>query len=284
MLKHFYRISGVRVGVYDADLSIITDCPHQSENFDEYTFCEKLKTCSPKYMSECDVCDTKAFERVRMTKKPYIYCCHMNFAEAVIPIMAGGEPICYLMIGQVKIREGSAKNKDVTSQWLKDRLSIYQMHREGVTYEEVAEDYNKMRVLDMETFKSYVYFLNLCAQKIYSDGYVTLKYTSITKALAEFVGGNLYNDIKISDFAKKMGLSTSYVSHTIAKNMNTTFTKYLNECRIEEAKRLLKTTDMSVKRIAVMLKYTDVAYFVRRFKSEVGMTCTEYRNSCNGVL
>ena len=33
MLIHFYRISGIRVGVHDTDTTIITDYPPQSAEF-----------------------------------------------------------------------------------------------------------------------------------------------------------------------------------------------------------------------------------------------------------
>jgi YesN/AraC family two-component response regulator len=51
---------------------------------------------------------------------------------------------------------------------------------------------------------------------------------------------------------------------------------------MEEAKRLLRVTDMSVKKISVLLRYNDVAYFVKQFKRITGMTCTDYRISKNG--
>ena len=47
--------------------------------------------------------------------------------------------------------------------------------------------------------------------------------------------------------------------------------------RMEKAKKLLSDTDMLVKDIASAVGYDDSRVFVKRFKSNVGMTPVEYR-------
>ena len=282
MLVNFYRVSGMRVGVHDVDMSIITDYPHENATFDRRKFCEKNKRLSKPYWNKCDRCDETAFEYARATGKPYVYRCHMGFMVAVIPIMAGGETFCFLMIGQVRCGEGSKETPEQTRKWIEEQFRLYKIPEEKYPMDKAIEDYERMPCMDFEKFRSYVYFLELCAQKIYNDDYVSRSERSVSKELMKFVNANLYNDIAINDFSKSMGLSSSYLSHTISKEMGTTFTKYLNLCRMEEAKRLLRVTDMSVKKISVLLRYNDVAYFVKQFKRITGMTCTDYRISKNG--
>lgn len=106
MLENFFRISGIRIGIYDTDeeMSIISDYPHWASEYENLTFCEKAKLCSSGYMRQCVSCDRKAFLRARETRKTQIYECHMGFMEAVIPILAGERVECFLMIGQVRKR------------------------------------------------------------------------------------------------------------------------------------------------------------------------------------
>ena len=279
MLVNFYRISGIRVGVHDLDMSIITDYPHQAELFDRWNFCEKNKKCSKAYWNKCDRCDEVAFEYARVTGKPYVYKCHMGFMEAVIPIIAGGEAFCFLMIGQVKCNDRLKETPEQAREWIEEQFKLCKISEQAYPTDRALEDYERMPCMDFETFKSFVYFLELCAQKIYNDDYVSRSERSVSRELMKFVNANLYNDITISDFSESMGLSSSYLSHSISKEMGTTFTKYLNLCRMEEAKRILRVTDMSVKKISVLLRYNDVAYFVKQFKKITGMTCTDYRLS-----
>ena len=97
--------------------------------------------------------------------------------------------------------------------------------------------------------------------------------------LIRYVRDNLYRNVGIADAARELDMSASHLSHFISKEMRTTFTKYLNDCRIEESKRLLSMTNMNIKNIALSLRYSDPAYFAKQFKKGTGMTCTEYRES-----
>lgn len=54
---------------------------------------------------------------------------------------------------------------------------------------------------------------------------------------------------------------------------------YLANLRMEQAKELLKNTDMRIKEISLKIGYEDDRVFMRRFKKYTGMTPGEYRNS-----
>lgn len=128
-----------------------------------------------------------------------------------------------------------------------------------------------------ETFAAHVRMLELCAQRIGDDEAVRRSQRSVSVGVMRYVAANLYNEITVNSAAESLNYSVSYLSHAIAKEMGTTFTRYVNACRIGEAKRLLRLTNMNVDKIAALLQYNGVAYFVRQFKREAGMTCTEYR-------
>ena len=57
---------------------------------------------------------------------------------------------------------------------------------------------------------------------------------------------------------------------------NFSFTDYLNNCRIEHAKLLLKT-DIKIKTIASLVGYNSTTYFERVFKQITFLTTKEYR-------
>jgi len=52
---------------------------------------------------------------------------------------------------------------------------------------------------------------------------------------------------------------------------------YVHSLRIEEAKRLLETSDEPVEGIAIDVGYEDASFFRRLFRREVGLTALEYR-------
>ncbi|WP_240704428.1 helix-turn-helix domain-containing protein [Companilactobacillus zhachilii] len=52
---------------------------------------------------------------------------------------------------------------------------------------------------------------------------------------------------------------------------------YINVKRIQEAQRILLTSNTSIGEISQELNFYDAADFSRRFKREIGMTPLEYR-------
>ena len=53
--------------------------------------------------------------------------------------------------------------------------------------------------------------------------------------------------------------------------------KYLTNLRMEEAKRLLRETDLLNKDISSAVGYEDVGSFIRRFRKQIGVTPRQYR-------
>ena len=57
------------------------------------------------------------------------------------------------------------------------------------------------------------------------------------------------------------------------------FTAYLTEYRIEEAKKLLLQPTVNVKTVGERVGYSDPTYFARVFRRNMGVSPTEYRNT-----
>jgi AraC-like DNA-binding protein len=60
---------------------------------------------------------------------------------------------------------------------------------------------------------------------------------------------------------------------------NTTFSNYVGEHKLEEAKRLLLETDLTVLEIASKLSYTNSQNFIRFFSKLEGVTPGKYRQA-----
>lgn len=272
MLIDYYRVTGIQVGMYDRNGKITYGFPYLAEDFSELNYCEKCKLCSTGWQEECMSSDRDAFETARVSGTSYIYKCEKGFYEAVIPIRCGEDTMLYLMIGQV--RPSDMETEDAGSAL----FDLYACEsQEDFDRSAAQKAFEQMRAMDLKTFEAHVRLLELCAQKIGADESVRRNRRSVSLAVMQYVGDNLYNEITVGSAAKSLNYSVSYLSHAIAREMGTTFTRYVNARRVSEAKRLLRLTNMSVEKIATLLHYNGVAYFVRQFKREAGMTCTEYR-------
>ncbi len=81
----------------------------------------------------------------------------------------------------------------------------------------------------------------------------------------------------IDEYAKMCNLSTSYFTHLFTKNTGYSPLEYKTRQRINIAKNLLATTNLSVKEISTIIGFKDPLYFGRCFKRNTGQSPSEYR-------
>jgi AraC-like DNA-binding protein len=88
-----------------------------------------------------------------------------------------------------------------------------------------------------------------------------------------------YRSITLEKAAAHFGFNTAYFSTLFKKLEYTTFTHKLQEIRIEQAKRLLLTTNLTMEEIIGLSGFSEKSYFHRSFKKSAGMTPGQYRKS-----
>ena len=79
-------------------------------------------------------------------------------------------------------------------------------------------------------------------------------------------------------YAEKLHISANYLNILCKKNLKVSATQLIQQRIIIEAKRLLKSGDLSIKEIAFDLGFTDHAYFSNFFKAQTNITPSEFRN------
>ncbi len=83
----------------------------------------------------------------------------------------------------------------------------------------------------------------------------------------------------LKDIADEMFLSVSQFSSIFKEATNQTFVEYLTKIRLNEAKKLLKTTDLLIYEIADRVGFSDPHYFSITFKKYTGMPPGEFRKN-----
>ncbi len=76
-------------------------------------------------------------------------------------------------------------------------------------------------------------------------------------------------------------MSRSAFQHLYRERFGVSFLQDLIESRIQYAKMLLTTTNLSVNDISVQCGYRSYAHFSRQFKEKTGTTPSEYRMACS---
>lgn len=84
------------------------------------------------------------------------------------------------------------------------------------------------------------------------------------------------SELTLQKIAKETGISPRTISDYIAEKFNCNLKTYINQIRINEAKRLLRKSDLNINQIAYQVGFNSPANFNRVFKKITNMSPTEY--------
>lgn len=85
-------------------------------------------------------------------------------------------------------------------------------------------------------------------------------------------------DLNAEKLCQILHISTNYFSALFKKETGLTFTTYLTQIRIDQAKKLLRNTGLKTFDIGNQVGYSQGHYFSYLFKKSTGVSPTEYRN------
>lgn len=103
------------------------------------------------------------------------------------------------------------------------------------------------------------------------------KYSKTINLCIDFIYSNQYELISHDDIANHVELSPKYLSVLFKKEVGKTVTEFIQDTKIEEAKKLLEITNTPISEISTLLNYSDQSYFTKVFKKVAGTTPKKFR-------
>ncbi len=100
--------------------------------------------------------------------------------------------------------------------------------------------------------------------------------TKFVRDCKDFILENIFKELKISDIAKYFNIDSKYLSRRFKKETKETIKNYINRKKVEEAKRIMQSSNMSIIDIAFNLSFYDQSHFTKIFKEFAGTTPRQY--------
>ena len=97
--------------------------------------------------------------------------------------------------------------------------------------------------------------------------------------LTDYIRKEYMNDISLDSASEALDMSPSYIGLVFRKVGGTSFLKYLTDIRMEETKRLLTTTELTLREIGQQVGIENQNTLIRTFKKATGVTPGQYRVS-----
>lgn len=178
--------------------------------------------------------------------------CHAGVYQYIYPLVKRGENVGFIAVGGYKGEEGkSAFDSDLWERTLKDGIP-------RALCDTLVPPLAKMT-----------------EELILSGGSQNLtEYNRIVQFLNEY-----HTNISLSDVAKFLNRSNSYVSHLFRSKSKMTLRAYCNSLKLFDARKLLSDTDLSVTEIALNVGFNDTSHFIALFKEKFGTTPLNFRKN-----
>ncbi|SHM68029.1 response regulator transcription factor [Gracilibacillus kekensis] len=144
-----------------------------------------------------------------------------------------------------------------------------------IAKEKLMEAIEKAMDIDKQREKTDIF------NKIVDDKLIEMqqlsKYNRGVKEAMDYIDQHFNQELTLKEVASQVHLNASYLSALFKEELEVTFSEYLTRKRIQEAKRLLLSTDLTVSEIAEQSGYQTSKYFIKLFKQFESTTPNGFR-------
>jgi len=261
LLKNFYILTGIRIILFDVNYNQILSYPGE-----EIPFCTYMRQFD-KFNEKCCKSDRLSFEKCKKTQSLTLYKCHAGLIEATAPITDNGTIIGYIMFGQI----ADNKNKDEFASSLTEICKAYT---------NTAEIFPKIKKIKYKSNKQLIAaskILEACTSYILLKEMVKPIRKQLFNKIDEYISCHLADDISVDTLCSEFAISRTRLYELMKQYIDGGIASYIKKKRLSEAKKLLKTTDISITEIAYSVGFSDYNYFLRVFKKEYGISPKKLR-------
>ncbi|OIK15369.1 AraC family transcriptional regulator [Bacillus sp. MUM 116] len=224
-------------------------------------------------------------------RRNFIFHSNLSYERVLLDYVKNGrtdkikDVIDYSIIGEAELgllskrsRLRSEKNLMITGVALVCRAAI-----EGGLNDETAFTLSDFYIQQLEELGSLKEILRLMEEAIvdFTNRVHQLKnekYTATVTACQHYIYNNLYGEITLDDLAQMCHLSPNYLSSLFKKEVGISISEYIQQQRVDEAKKLLVLTNYPISDIGTWLNFNDQSYFIKIFKKYTGLTPRQFKN------
>ena len=107
--------------------------------------------------------------------------------------------------------------------------------------------------------------------------HVNPNYSHAIQKCCDYIELSLDRKIRTADLAALVGYTEYYLTEKFRKETGQSVSSYIRYAKVERARVLLESTELSVKEIADRLAFNTVNYFIQSFRDTTGYTPAQYR-------
>lgn len=262
LLEDFYNLTQIRITVFDDQFRELASYPENIAGF-----CQIIRT-DEKGFKQCKKCDEEACKRAAKQHSLYTYRCHAGLTESITPLYLGNIIIGYLLFGHVFAYESHEKGWEVISEKCKKYQVDWSALEEACFSLPIhTEDYITSASHILEAVSTYLCLENMAA----------LRHPALPVRIDEYIQAHFTEDLDALSIANRFGIGKTQLYEIAKQNYGVGIAEHIRNLRIEKAKSLLKSSDLTLSEIAFECGFKDYNYFITVFKKIVGVPPRMYQ-------
>ncbi len=144
----------------------------------------------------------------------------------------------------------------------------------GISQASEVEDY----VASVSSIQQFRDMLKALFQALNAIEDTNSRFAQVVRDAKIFIAQHIHEpELGLKEIAAQVNFSAAYLNVVFRSETEMTVKQYLIDCRLREAKRLLKDPAVRISEIAQRCGYSNPNYFAKAFKESTGMTPGEYR-------
>lgn len=260
LLYDFHSLTGLTISVWDANFNQLSFQPKDMRNF-----CRIIKQ-SPEGKLRCLLSDKAVCVECQKAGKPVTHHCHAGLVDTAVPIKFKDSVIGYIMFGQIK--DDSSDNIE----------KLKALSRElQIDFTLLSKGYKELEIYNKDKVAAAANILKMATRYLWLSEYIDIGYNTIASQLDNYIRANIGSKLSVKTICGTLGISKNKLYDITHQHFKKTIGEYVAFARIDEAKKLLTSTDLPINQIAVKVGINDYNYFTKFFKSHVGIPPLKYR-------
>ncbi len=241
-------------------------------NIHRSPFCTLVKTDSAAW-HKCVRCQQKVFQQ---HKKGCLFgMCYAGMEEYVFFV---NEKTFVSVSGYGIDKERATERiNQLSDEFYLKRSALMRVYNNSLKHEK--EDLTSLTTL----IKPLCHMLRLL-QMMLADIPVIQTKSSMFDSLLAYVQYHFMEELSVRSIAQACACSESTVQHLFKQHTGKSPQVFITEIRLNQAKNLLKTTELPISTVAQMCGYTNINYFSTAFRRNIGISPGKFRANAEMAL
>lgn len=214
----------------------------------------------------CRASDEILLKRCRDSRKTEVSCCWAGLINVATPIFCADEIVGYIIFGQIR---GDLE------------FEVLQSMLEGLGLDStlMRRLYGNAVFCDSEKIECLCSIAGMLIHHILFQNMLRPDWDQGLQTVLSYIAEHLSEPLSVQEISKATGCSKSVLYKKFHQALGCTVSEYINNQRVEQAKTLMKTTDLSMEVISQEVGFTSVSYFSRTFKRLTGSSPLQFKKS-----